>query len=100
MYRGRTIYHKGKLTGLVGSCKNKGTIGQIVCWKKDRDSLNAWNDEITRGGNKPCYVWATSPTTPSPYQSTKGKAADTERPSRDDYLGSYKTIKYIDMPQP
>jgi hypothetical protein len=34
--RGRTIYYKGKLTGLTGSCKNKGTIGQMVCWKKDR----------------------------------------------------------------
>jgi hypothetical protein len=29
--RGGTIYYKGKLTGLVGSCKNKGTTGQMVC---------------------------------------------------------------------
>jgi hypothetical protein len=54
------IYYKGKLTGLTGSCKNKGTIGQMVCWQKDGDSLKAWNDEMTRGGNKPCYVWAPS----------------------------------------
>jgi hypothetical protein len=36
-----TIYYKGKLTGLTGSCKNKGTIGQMVCWQKDRDPLKA-----------------------------------------------------------
>jgi hypothetical protein len=30
----------------------------MVCWQKDGDPLNAWNDEITGGGNKPHYVWA------------------------------------------
>jgi hypothetical protein len=95
-----TIYYKGKLTGLMGSCKNKGTIGQTVCWKKDGDPLKAWNDEMTGGGNKPHYVLAPSPTTLPPYQSTEGKAADTERPSRDVYLDSYKPIKDIDLPPP
>jgi hypothetical protein len=98
--RGGTIYYKGKLTGLTGSCKNKGTIGQIVCWQKDRDPLKAWNDEMTGGGNKPQYVWASSPTTLSPHQSTKGKAADSERPSKDNYLDSYEPVKDINMPPP
>jgi hypothetical protein len=53
---------------------------------------------MTGGGNKLCYVWAPSSTTPFPYKSTKGKASDTERPSRDDYLDSYKPIKDIDLP--
>jgi hypothetical protein len=35
-----------------GSCKNKGTTGQMVCWKKDRDPLKAWKDKMTRGGKK------------------------------------------------
>jgi hypothetical protein len=52
--RGGTIYYKGKLTGLTGSCKNKSTIGQMVCWQKDRDPLKVWNYETTEGGNKPC----------------------------------------------
>jgi hypothetical protein len=65
----------------------------MVCWKKDRDPLKAWNNEMTVGGNKP-HVWAPSLTTPSPYQSTEGKAVDTERPSRDDY----KPKKDIDLP--
>jgi hypothetical protein len=66
----------------MGSCKNKGTTGQTVCWKKDGNPLKAWNDEMTGGGNKPHYVWASSPTTLSPYQSTKGKATDIEKPPR------------------
>jgi hypothetical protein len=32
---GGTICCKRKLTGLTGSCKNKGTIGQTVCWERD-----------------------------------------------------------------
>jgi hypothetical protein len=56
--RGGTIYYKGKLTGLTGFCKNKGTIGQTVCWKKNGDPLKAWNDKMTGGRNKPHYVWA------------------------------------------
>jgi hypothetical protein len=98
--RGGTIYSKRKLTGLMGSYKNKSTIGQTVCWKKDRDPLKAWNDTMTVGGNKPHYVWVASPTTLSQYQSTKGKATDTERPSRDDYLDSHEPIKDIDLPLP
>jgi hypothetical protein len=51
MHQGGTLYYKGKLTGLTGSCKNKGTIGQTVCWQKNEDHLKAWNNEMTRGGN-------------------------------------------------
>jgi hypothetical protein len=98
MHHRRDIYYKGKLTGLTGSCKNKGTIGQMVCWQKDGDPLKAWNDEMTGGRNKPCYVWALYLSTPSPYQFTKEKAADIERPSRGDYPGGYETIKDIDLP--
>jgi hypothetical protein len=94
------IYYKGKLTGLTGSCKNKGTTGQMVCWQKDRDPLKARNDERTGGGNKTCYVWAPYMSTPTPYQSSKGKAADTERTSRGDYLDGYEPIKDIDLPAP
>jgi hypothetical protein len=82
----------------MGSCKNKITIGQTFCSKKDGDPLKSWNDEMTGGGNKPCYVWAPYTSTLSPYQSTEGKAADTERPSRDDYLDGYEPIKDIDLP--
>jgi hypothetical protein len=64
--RGKTIYYKGKLTGLTGSCKNEGPIGQTVCCQKDRDPLKAWKDELTGGGSKPHYVWASSLTTLSP----------------------------------
>jgi hypothetical protein len=95
-----TIYYKGKLTGLAGSCKNKGTIGQMVCWQKDGDLLKTWNSKMTGGGNKPYYVWAPYLSTPSPYQFTKGRAADLERPSRGDYLGGYEPIKDIDLPPP
>jgi hypothetical protein len=77
--RGRTIYYKGKLTVLTGSWKNKDTIGQMVCWQKDGDHLKAQNDEMTGGGNKPCYVWAPYlSSTQFPYQFTKEKAADIE----------------------
>jgi hypothetical protein len=62
--RGGTIYYKEKVTCLTGSCKNKGTIGQTVCWKKAGDSLKAWNNELTGGGKKLHYVWASSPTIP------------------------------------
>jgi hypothetical protein len=72
----------------------------MVCWHKDGDHLKAWNNEMTGGGNKSHYVWAPYPSTMSPYQSTKGKAADIERPSRGDYLGGYKPIKDIDLPLP
>jgi hypothetical protein len=95
-----TIYYKGKLTGLMGSCKNKGTIEQTFCWKKDGDPLKAWKDEMTGGGNKPDYVWAPSLTTPSSYQSTERKATDTERPSRNNYIDGKKAIKDIDLPPP
>jgi hypothetical protein len=98
--RGGTIYYKGKLTGLTGYCKNKGTVGQMVCWQKDGDPLQAWNDQMTGGGNKPCYVWVPYPSTPSPYQFTKGRATDLERLSRGDYLGGYKPIKGISLPPP
>jgi hypothetical protein len=39
--RGGTIYYKKKknLTGIARSYKNKGTIGQMGCWQKDRDPL-------------------------------------------------------------
>jgi hypothetical protein len=94
-----TIYYKGKLTGLTGSCKNKVTIGQMVCWQKDGDPLNAWDNKMTGGGNKPCYVWAPYLSTPSTYQFTKGRATDLERTSRDDYL-DYKPIKDIDLTPP
>jgi hypothetical protein len=68
--------------------------------QKDRDPLKAWNDKMTGGGNKPHYVWASYSSTPSPYQFTKGKAADVERPSRGDYLCDYEPIKDIDLPPP
>jgi hypothetical protein len=84
----------------MGSCKNKGTLGKTVCWQKDGSPIKGWNDKMRGGGNKPLYVWASSLTTSSPYQSTKGKAIDTERPSRDDYLDSYEPIKDIDLPPP
>jgi hypothetical protein len=71
---------------------------QTVCWKKDGDPLKVWNDKMTGGGNKPHYAWASPQTTPFPCQSTKGKATDTERPSKDNYLDSYKPIKDIDLP--
>jgi hypothetical protein len=45
--RGGTVYYKENLTGLTGSFKNKCTIGQTVCWQKDRDPLKAWNNEMT-----------------------------------------------------
>jgi hypothetical protein len=32
---------KKKLTGITRSYKNKGTIGQMGCWQKDRDPLKA-----------------------------------------------------------
>jgi hypothetical protein len=85
--RGRTIYCKGKLTGLTGSCKNKGTIGQMVYLQKDGVPLKAWNNEMSGGGSKSRYVWVPYLSTPSPYQFTKGRATDLERPSRGDYLG-------------
>jgi hypothetical protein len=72
----------------------------MVSWKKDGEHLKAWKDKMTSGGNKPHYVWASSPTTPSPCQSTKGKAINTQRPSRDDYLDDYEPIKDIDLPPP
>jgi hypothetical protein len=52
----------------------------MVCWQKNGDSLKAWNDEMTKGGNKPHYIWALYPSTTSPYQFTKGRAAYLERP--------------------
>jgi hypothetical protein len=52
------------------------------------------------GGNKPHYVWAPYLATTSPYQFTKGRAVDLERPSRDDYLGGHQPIKDIDLPPP
>jgi hypothetical protein len=55
---------------------------------------------MTGGGNKPHYVCAPSPTIPSPNQSTKGKATDTEKPSRDDYLDIYEPVTDIDLPPP
>jgi hypothetical protein len=55
---------------------------------------------VTGGGNKPHYIWAPYPSTPSPHQFTKGRAADLERPSRGDYLGGYQPIKDIDLPPP
>jgi hypothetical protein len=58
--KGGTFYYKGKLTCLTESCKNKGTIGQMFCWKKDGDPLKAWNKELAGRGNKPHYVWAPS----------------------------------------
>jgi hypothetical protein len=64
--RGGTIYYKKNLTGITRSCKNKGTIGQMGCWQKDRDPLKAWNNEMTGGGNKPLYFWAPYPSTPTP----------------------------------
>jgi hypothetical protein len=67
---------------------------------EDGDLLKAWNDEMTGGGNKPNYVWASSLMTLSPCQSKKGKATDTERPSKYNYLDSYKPIKDIDLPPP
>jgi hypothetical protein len=51
--RGGTIYYKGKLMGLTGSSKNKGTVGQTGYWQKNGDPLKAWNDKMTGGGNKP-----------------------------------------------
>jgi hypothetical protein len=91
-----TIYYKGKLTGLTGACKTKGTIGKMVCWKKEGDPLKAWNNEMTKGGNKPHCTLASSLTTPSP----KGKAAYTERSSKNDYLDGYEPIEDIDLPPP
>jgi hypothetical protein len=78
----------------MGPCKKKGTIGHTAWWKKDSDPLKAWNNEMTGGGNKPHYVLASSLITLSSYQSTEGKAADTERPSRDNYLDSYEPIRH------
>jgi hypothetical protein len=65
-----------------------------------QDTLKAWKNEMTGEGNKPHYVWASSLNTPPPCQSTKGKGADTERPTKDDYLDSYKPINDIDLPPP
>jgi hypothetical protein len=98
--RGGTIYYKGKLTGLTGSCKIKGTIEQTVCWQKNGDPLQAWNDEMTGVGNKPCYVWAPYPSTPPPYQFTKGRVTELEGPPKGDYLGRYEPIEDIDWPPP
>jgi hypothetical protein len=50
--------------------------------------------------NKLYNVWAPYLSTPSPYEFTKGKATDLEKPSRGDYLGGYKPIKDIDLPPP
>jgi hypothetical protein len=72
----------------------------MVCWQKDGVPLKAWNDKMTGGGNKPHYVWAPYLSTPSPYQFTKGRPANLERASRDDYLGEYEPIKDIDLPPP
>jgi hypothetical protein len=47
---------------------------------------------MTGGGNKPYYVWAPYPSTPSLYQFTEGKR-DLERPSIGDYVGGYEPIK-------
>jgi hypothetical protein len=55
---------------------------------------------MTRGENKPHYVWVPYPSQPSPCQFTKGKATDIERPSRGDYLDGYEHIKDIDLPPP
>jgi hypothetical protein len=72
----------------------------MVCWQKDEDPLKAWNDKMTGEGNKPCYVWAPYLFTPSPYQFTKERAINLERPPRDDNLGGYEPIKDIDLPPP
>jgi hypothetical protein len=72
----------------------------MVCWQKDGDPLKAWNNKVTGGGNKPCYVWASYLSTPSPYWFTKGRATDLERSSRGDYRGGYEPIKDIDLPPP
>jgi hypothetical protein len=96
---GGTVYYKGKLTGLTGSCKNKGTIGQTVCWQKNGDPLKAWNP-MTGGGNKPRYVWAPYPSTPPPYQLTKGRVTELEGPPKGDYLGGYEHTEDIDLPPP
>jgi hypothetical protein len=69
MHQGRDGLYKGKLTVLTGSFKNKSTIGQTVCWQKNGDPLKAWNNEMTGGGNKTHYVWATYPSTPLPSTS-------------------------------
>jgi hypothetical protein len=53
---------------------------------------------MTGEGNKPHYVCAPYPSTLFPYQYTKGKGADTERPTRGDNLDSYEPIKDIDLP--
>jgi hypothetical protein len=55
---------------------------------------------MTGGRNKPLYVWAPYLPTLSLYQSTKGKAADIERPSRGNYLDSSEPIKDIGLPPP
>jgi hypothetical protein len=86
--------------GLTGSCKNKGTIGQTVCWKKNGDPLKAWNDEMTGGGNKPHYIWAPYPSTPPPHHFTKGRVTKLEGPPTGDYLGRYEPIEDIDLPPP
>jgi hypothetical protein len=96
--RGRMVYYKGKLTGLTGSCKSKGTLGQTVCWQRNGDPLKSWNDEMTGGGNKPHYVWAPYPSTPPPHQFTKGRVTELGEPPKGDYLGSYKPIEDIDWP--
>jgi hypothetical protein len=72
----------------------------MICWKKDGDPLKAWNNKMTRGGNKTHYVWVPFPITLSPCHSTKGKSADTERPSKGSYLDGYESTKYIDLPPP
>jgi hypothetical protein len=82
------------------SCKNKGIIGQTVCWQKDGDPLKTWNNEMTGVGNKPWYVWAPYLSTLSPYQSTNGKSTDIERLSRGYYLDGHEPIKDIDLPPP
>jgi hypothetical protein len=64
------------------------------------DPLKVWTNKMTGGGNKPHYVWASSPTTSSPYQSTEGKPTGTEKPSRDNYLDGYEPIKDVDLPPP
>jgi hypothetical protein len=72
----------------------------MVCWEKDRDPLKAWNDKMTRRGNKPCYFWAPYPSTPSPFSLLREKTTDIEGLSRGDYLGGYETVKDIDLPPP
>jgi hypothetical protein len=65
----------------------------MVCWQKDRDPLKS-----LKGKEINLFV-SPYPSTPPPYQFTKGRATDLERPVGD-YLGGPGPVKDIDLPLP